>query len=61
MSAVIVEFPMRDKAAVKTVREADHGPAQVIIFTGVRHERLEEISLGDETDTPRSPRHKKTS
>jgi hypothetical protein len=61
MSAVIVEFPVREKVAVKTVREADLGPAQVIIFTGVRQERLEEAKLGSESDTPRSPRHKKTS
>jgi hypothetical protein len=61
MSAVIVEFPVREKAAAKAARDPELGSAQVIIFSGVRHERLEDASRGDESDTPSSPRRKKTS
>jgi hypothetical protein len=62
MSAVIVEFPVREKATAKIAsRDSDFVSAQVIIFSGVRHERLDDIARGDESDTPSSPRRKKTS
>jgi hypothetical protein len=60
MSAVVFEFPVRDKSNAKPV-SADALSAEIVIFPGVRHERLVDSAEPAETDTPRSTRTKKTS
>jgi hypothetical protein len=64
MTSVIVEFQKREKIGAKAVID-DVQPghsAEVIIFPGVRRERLKDASLPDDaTDTPPTTRRKKTS
>jgi hypothetical protein len=60
MTAVIFEFPVRARQAERPAQDLSLN-AQVIIFSGVRQERLDVEAQPDETRSPSSPRHKKTS
>jgi hypothetical protein len=53
MTAVIA-FPVRDKEIHASNKQ--FGPAQVIIFTGVRHERLIDVGATENMLTARKSR-----
>jgi hypothetical protein len=62
MTAVVVEFQKREKIGAKAIVADASTSAQVIIFPGVRQERLTEGQAPvDESQGSRSPRRKKTS
>ncbi len=62
MTAVIVEFPVREKQAERPARDQSFN-AQVIIFNGVRHERLDATAGSDDAGESAGshPSHRKKS